>query len=105
MTFFEKMAQPNKSDNTVICDSCGKEYKVGQWPFCPHGEVVPENSGHDIYYSDNIAPPPGPNFQPPKGINYCPDRGYEIRSRGDKLALMRRNRVDYPGSKHGPREF
>jgi hypothetical protein len=23
--------------NTVICEMCGMEYGLGDWPFCPHG--------------------------------------------------------------------
>lgn len=78
-----------------ICDKCGKPCQIGDWPWCPHGAVIPESSGKEEYFDDNVAPPPGPEFRPPKGIDYHPDKGYRITNRGDKLSLMRRNKADY----------
>lgn len=27
-----------------ICKECGKEFVIGDWPFCPHGSVFPERA-------------------------------------------------------------
>ena len=24
----------------MICNECGKEYQIGEWPYCPHGWAV-----------------------------------------------------------------
>jgi hypothetical protein len=32
----------------VVCDACGKELVIGDWPFCPHG------AGHSNVVGDDI---------------------------------------------------
>jgi len=28
----------------VRCARCGTEWGIGDWPFCPHGAVIPQNA-------------------------------------------------------------
>ena len=43
---------------TSICEHCGHEIHVSEWPFCPHG--FPERAGGAAMIDDSIAG--GPRF-------------------------------------------
>jgi hypothetical protein len=40
VTWFDEMKKPK---GKVHCEKCGKDFKVGDWPWCPHD--TPDN--HD----------------------------------------------------------
>lgn len=67
----------------MICDNCGKELQIGEWPFCPHGEA--RDGGllaHTFrpYLDEHILPGTQPT---------------EITSPGHRRALMRKEKLDY----------
>lgn len=42
----------------TTCESCGKTYNVGEWPWCPHG--IPNGMLGEFkpYWDDNLGPEP-----------------------------------------------
>lgn len=34
--------------DTGTCEKCGREYSIGDWPFCPHGKSQLQVIGDDI---------------------------------------------------------
>ena len=63
----------------MICERCGKELQVGQWPWCPHGDA--RGFGDlplEPYWDENISP-----------------EGAYITSRGQRRALMSKGHLDY----------
>lgn len=64
----------------TTCDTCGAEYTIGDWPYCPHG--VPT-----AYHP----------FKPYFDIGL----GKEITSQAERWSTMRKQGVQYSGSKMG----
>jgi len=64
----------------ALCDSCGKVYPIGDWPFCPHGRFQPR--GGDFWYTDyNIGPEPL-TFRSAREVDkYAKEHGLEARAR------------------------
>lgn len=62
-------------NNTEKCEKCGTEYTVGQWPFCPHETVSPDNT----------------NFTPYHDIS-C---GRDFNTRGERREHMKRRKIDW----------
>lgn len=61
------------------CDRCGVELQVGQWPWCPHEDA--RNFGEaplEPYVDHNLGPEP-----------------VEIRTRGERRAIMSKAHLDY----------
>lgn len=83
---------------TAICDSCGKEYSVGEWPFCPHGQpsyyfahftpYVDENivSEDHKYYDKNLG-----------GVLISSERQREQIMKEEGLELGAHRKVGMPG--------
>lgn len=43
----------------TICTYCGKELRVGDFPYCPHGTASPHINGDECdYWDDNLGPEP-----------------------------------------------
>lgn len=36
------------------CDECNRELVIGDFPWCPHGPMIPVSSGKDAYWDDNL---------------------------------------------------
>lgn len=64
------------------CDDCGKEFSIGEWPFCPHG-----------YPSKGTTSPFIPYFD--IGL------GQQINTQAERWSHMRKLKCDYRGSKMG----
>ena len=61
------------------CDKCGAEISIGEWPFCPHGMMTHFGDEPLTPYIDhNLGPEP-----------------IEIRTRGERRAIMARNHLEY----------
>ena len=65
------------------CEKCGKEYAIGEWPFCPHGV------GHGTqtfvpYFDEHVS-----------------EKGEWVTSLAQRWRLMRENHMDYRGKKVG----
>lgn len=63
----------------ALCDKCGSEINVGDWPFCPHGPAG--RFGDDPiepYWDENIT-----------------QGGAMITTRGERRAIMSRAHLDY----------
>ncbi len=63
--------------NTVICDTCSKEYAVGEWPYCPHGIGTYGDDPIEPYFAEHISP-----------------TGEWITSRGQRRAIMAKRGLD-----------
>jgi len=63
----------------VICEKCGADLHVGEWPWCPH-EQAPHfgEEPMESYVDENIAPDP-----------------VEITTRGQRRAIMRESNLEY----------
>lgn len=57
------------------CPKCGQEYGIGDYPFCPHGSVIPDNN----------------NFTPYKDIAL----GRQFNTRGERREHMKRRKWDW----------
>jgi len=70
--------------STVRCDSCGGEYGLGEWPWCPHGTAGTNWADAPIepYFDEHIS-----------------TEGEWITSRGQRRALMAKNGLDYKHKK------
>ena len=42
---------------SVKCDDCGKAYRIGDWPLCPHGTPTP-TKGYEPHWDNNITTHP-----------------------------------------------
>ena len=61
------------------CDICGAELRIGEWPFCPHGDArYFGEEPLEPYIDHNLGPEP-----------------VEIRTRGERRAIMSRNHLEY----------
>lgn len=70
------------------CDRCGAEVKVGDWPWCPHGEV--RRFGEEPlepYFDEHIR-----------------QGGAHITTRGERRRLMEKNNLFYKKRKTPPGE-
>lgn len=43
---------------TVTCETCGKDYTIGEWPYCPHGTGLGGYDAFDPVTDDMIAADP-----------------------------------------------
>lgn len=66
--------------NTAICESCGKTYTVGEWPWCPHGFGNNLEEPLEPYVDDNLTADPG---------------GVEITTRSQRRQLMKEKGFEY----------
>ena len=39
----------------MICEKCGEEIRIGEWPFCPHGDVHFEVDAHEPIYYEHLS--------------------------------------------------
>lgn len=62
------------ADDFIRCPDCGHEFGVGEWPFCPHGAVIPRGG-----------------FEPRFDIGL----GEHVTGWGDVKQHMRRKHLDY----------
>ena len=63
----------------MTCDKCGAELRIGEWPWCPHGDArYFGEEPLEPYIDHNLGPEP-----------------IEIRTRGERRAIMSRNHLDY----------
>lgn len=68
----------------MTCDKCGAELQIGEWPFCkgdPSAHAPMTHFGDEPltpYIDHNLGPEP-----------------IEIRTRGERRAIMSRNHLDY----------
>lgn len=69
------------------CDLCGKELKVGDWPFCPHPSTA-EGMGmlgkFSPYFDEHVS-----------------HSGAWVTSLAQRKRLMKENALDYRGKKVG----
>jgi len=75
------------------CDKCGKEFSIGDWPFCPH-EFVGGNFGEEPlcpYVDEHITTLQHEDAQP------C---GVEITTRGQRRKMMSENNFEYRPRKY-----
>lgn len=42
----------------MICESCGKELQVGEWPWCPHGVPQGMLGEYRAHWEENLSPEP-----------------------------------------------
>jgi hypothetical protein len=61
----------------ALCDKCGKNYSVGEWPFCPHG--IPHGMHSFKAYTEY-------------NIDHDP---IHITSWGQRRQLMKERNLDY----------
>ena len=63
----------------VTCDTCKKEYAIGEWPFCPHGK--PQGMfAYTPYWDDNLGPEPVYITSLAQKRKIMKERGLEYRS-------------------------
>ena len=77
----------------MICERCGKELVIGQWPWCPHGDA--RNFGDlplEPYVDEHIAAGGTDVGYDSEGNPY---RGHLITTRGERRRLASRNHADY----------
>jgi len=63
------------------CEKCGEEYKVGEWPWCPHGDGKGFGEEPLAPYLDWQLDPYGP--------------GIEITNRAQRRKEMDKHALDY----------
>lgn len=68
--------------NTTVCDDCGKEYGIGQSPFCRDAHAV-VNEYHPFIPRFDIA------------------LGKNVTSLGERWKFMREKKLDYAPEKRG----
>jgi hypothetical protein len=69
------------------CDKCGAEIQIGEWPFCPHGQMTHFGDEPLTPYVDhNLGPEP-----------------IEIRTRGERRRIMAKAHLDYADVSHKKR--
>ncbi len=75
--------QTREQTGEVICDDCGNSYKIGEWPYCPHG--VPHGMmTFRPYWDEHVTGSP-----------------VYVTSLAQRRELMRRNQMDYRGKAVG----
>jgi hypothetical protein len=42
----------------MICEKCGHELQIGEWPFCPHEYAVGFGEEPLDYWDENLLPDP-----------------------------------------------
>lgn len=70
------------------CDECGHEFKIGDFPFCPHENVHTEGMGMLGEFH-------------PRFDEHISEKGEYITSFADHKRLMKINHMDYRGKKRG----
>lgn len=70
----------------TICDECGKELEIGDFPFCPHGKVPKYFNKPFVPYWDEHISPDGPIY---------------ITSHRQRTRELKRNNMDFRGRKSG----
>ena len=87
-SWLEWAKHPYRGSAAEPCGKCGALVRVGDWPFCPHGEAT--HFGDDPiepYVDEHLAPEP-----------------VEITTRAQRRRIMSRNSLDYldvSGKKRG----
>ena len=66
------------------CDKCGKQYTVGQWPYCPHGTGLGMLGRFAPYIEHNITHEP-----------------IEITSLAQRNRLMKEHKLEHRSPKVG----
>jgi hypothetical protein len=66
-------------DKHIVCVNCGIEYRIGEWPFCPHGFPV-EHRPFVPYFDEHIV-----------------EGGAWITSHRDRVRLNKQNNQDFAG--------
>ena len=77
-----------------ICDKCGHDIQIGQWPYCKGSQ------------SDHLGPIHGfeDPIEPYIDENLCKEPE-EIRTRGERRKIMAQNNIEYRPRKPGKRLF
>lgn len=81
------------------CDECGRELKIGEWPWCPHGEA--RDGGlfaysFEPYFDEHVAH--GSDFIVQDGEKV---QGTWITGPGHRAQVMRDNHTEFRGRKRG----
>jgi hypothetical protein len=80
----EKPEEKAEGVKMAHCDKCGKDYAIGEWPFCPHG--VPHGMMTFVPYWDEHVSSGDPVW---------------VTSLAQRRRLMKENHMDYRGKKVG----
>ena len=59
-----------------ICSDCGKEVEIGQWPWCPHGELYEQNARNFDPIRLHVSDTDPNNIQYPGRNDELPPSGY-----------------------------
>ena len=93
-------------DKRVVCDACGKDYGIGDWPFCQGtGDHSAGKYGYDPfheYVDEHILPPDTPMSRE-IGLNNAGDpcMGTRISSREQRRAIMKEHGLVPKGRRYG----
>lgn len=64
--FTDPEQEPTERDlappNITRCEACGQEYRIGDWPFCPHGVprggIIADTLPGGAQWIENLGPEP-----------------------------------------------
>ena len=90
----------------ITCDACGKDYGIGDWPFCKGtGDHRPGIFGYEpfeSYIDEHILPPDTPMSRE-IGQNLAGEvvRGTRIESREQRRAIMKEHGIVPKGRRYG----
>lgn len=68
------VVDPSELQDAERCEACGQIVRVGEWPYCPHGRVVPRK-GFEPYFDIGL--------------------GREVTGWGDVRQAMREEKLDF----------
>ena len=83
---------------TATCDKCGHKYVIGEWPYCPHGELGGGGYGSFQSYVDpHLLPGSDPRAQSVEFNERLGRRvkGVLIESREQRRKLMKETNTDW----------
>jgi hypothetical protein len=87
----------------TTCEDCGREVRVGDWPYCPHGYAL--DGGlfaytFTPYFDEHLVSEDHPRAQPVM-IDGALTHAVEIRSPGDRKQLMKEGKWELHAPKIG----
>lgn len=86
----------------ATCERCGQIYSIGDWPYCPHGEMRTfGNNPFKEYVDENLAPDHlNPKTQ---GLSLGGKHvvGVRVTSRDQRKMLMRAGKLEFRSPKRG----
>lgn len=77
----------------MTCDRCGETLKVGDFPFCPHGQYAPQIISDDVpggFVVENGFPTPQKFYSKSEHRKALAARGLRIADRGEWRSARQR---------------